>query len=162
MIIFIPNDPLAKVGPDKRKIKPHAKRAAGGADFVFNGVAKEVIHDISTPEFLFWQCREAALRAVEVWETIDGKLKAWGTSSPKKLALTPNAGFQLNAGYTQAGLDFYEFTTGTKARSVAPALTWCRMNPVMRFLTCCGRSYGPALFPKPTPFTKHSATAWRS
>ncbi|HZI49227.1 MAG TPA: M36 family metallopeptidase [Pyrinomonadaceae bacterium] len=115
MIIFIPNDPLAKVGPDKRKIKPHAKRAAGGADFVFNGVAKEGIHDISTPEFLFWQCREAALRAVEVWETIDGKLKAWGTSSPKKLALTPNAGFQLNAGYTQAGLDFYEFTTGNKS-----------------------------------------------
>lgn len=115
MIIFIPNDPLAKSGPVNRKIKPHAKRAAGRADFAFNGQAKEGIHNISTPEFLFWQCREAALRAVEVWELIDGKLKAWGTSSPKKLTLTPNAGFQLNAGYTQAGLDFYEFTTGNKS-----------------------------------------------
>jgi len=115
MIIFIPNDPLAKVGPPNRKIKPHGKRAAGRADFAFNGEAKEGIHDVSTPEFLFWQCREAALRAVEVWEMIDGKLKAWGTSSPKRLTLTPNAGFQLNAGYTQAGLDFYEFTTGNKS-----------------------------------------------
>src|ERR1700741_2846235 len=115
MIIFIPNDPLAKAGPENRKIKPHAKRAAGGSDFAFNESPKEGIHDVSTPEFLFWQCREAALRAVEVWETMDGKLKAWGPSSPKKLTLTPNAGFQLNAGYTQAGLDFYEFSTGNKS-----------------------------------------------
>ncbi len=115
MITFIPNDPLAKTGPATRKIKPHAKRAAGRADFAFNGEAKEGIHNVSTPEFLFWQCREAALRAVEVWETIDSKLKAWGTSSPKRLTLTPNAGFQLNAGYTRAGLDFYEFATGKKS-----------------------------------------------
>jgi len=115
MITFIPNDPLAKAGPANRKIKPHTKRAAGRADFAFADEAKEGIHDVSTPEFLFWQCREAALRAVEVWEMIDSKLKAWGTSSPKKLMLTPNAGFQLNAGYTRNGLDFYEFTTGTKS-----------------------------------------------
>lgn len=115
MIAFIPNDPLAKAGPASRKIKPHTKRAAGRADFDFNGEAKEGIHNVSTPEFLFWQCREAALRAVEVWETIDNKLKAWGTSSPKKLTLTPNAGFQLNAGYTRTGLDFYEFSTGKKS-----------------------------------------------
>ena len=115
MITFIPNDPLAKAGPATRKIKPHAKRAGGRADFAFNGEAKEGIHNTSTPEFLFWQCREAALRAVEVWEMIDSKLKAWGTASPKKLTLTPNAGFQLNAGYTQAGLDFYEFATDDKS-----------------------------------------------
>ena len=114
MITFIPNDPLAKAGPGNRNVKPHAKRAAGRADFAFSGEAKEGIHKIGTPEFLFWQCREAALRAVEVWETIDGKLKAWGSESPKKLTLTTNAGFQLNAGYTRVGLDFYEFTTDKK------------------------------------------------
>ena len=115
MIIFIPNDPLAKTGPPNRKIKPHAKRAAGRADFAFNGEAEEGIHNINAPEFLFWQCRESVLRAIDVWELIDGKLKAWGRSSPKRLMLTPNAGFALNAGYTQDGLDFYEFATGSKS-----------------------------------------------
>lgn len=114
MITFIPNDPLAKAGPPIRKIKPHAKRPAARADFAFDGEVKEGVYEVSTPEFLFWQCREAVLRAVEVWETLDGRLKAWGTSSPKRLTLRPNAGVRLNAAYTQAGLDFYEFTTDKK------------------------------------------------
>ena len=114
MITFIPNDPLAKTGPPNRKVKARAKRAAGRADFDFIGDVAQKAFKVGTPEFLFWQCRESALMAVEAWETIDGKLKGWGGSSPKLLTLTPNGGVQLNAGYTQAGLDFYEFTTGTK------------------------------------------------
>ena len=84
-----------------------------GEQTPFTGGIASGVH-VGTPEFLFWQCREAALMAVEAWETIDGKLKGWGTSSPKRLTLTANAGVELNAGYTQAGLDFYEFTTDTK------------------------------------------------
>ena len=114
MITFIPNDPLAKKGPATRRIKARAKRAAGRADFTLTGAVAEDEYNVGTPEFLFWQCREAALLALDVWEEVDGKLKAWGSSSPKKLTLTPNAGFELNAGYTQSGLDFYEFTTDKK------------------------------------------------
>jgi Fungalysin metallopeptidase (M36) len=114
MITFIPNDPLAKTGPTHRKIKPRAKRPAKRADFAFSGEVTEGVYEFGTAEFLFWQCRESALLAVEVWEVIDGNLKAWGTSSPKRLTLNQNAGLKLNAAYTQASLDFYEFTTGTK------------------------------------------------
>jgi hypothetical protein len=114
MIHFIPNDPLAKTGPAIRKIKPRGKRPAGRADFSFIDEVDEAVHNVGTPEFLFWQCREAALLSLEVWEEIDGNLKAWGTSSPKRLTLMQNAGNELNAGYSQFGLEFYEFTTGTK------------------------------------------------
>jgi hypothetical protein len=114
MITFIPNDPLAKTGPMNREIKARAKRPAGRADFTFVGPVAEKKYKVGTPEFLFWQCREAVLLAIEVWEAIDGKLKGWGTSSPKRLTVTANVGVELNAAYTQAGLDFYEFPTGTK------------------------------------------------
>lgn len=114
MINFIPNDPLAKAGPKNRKIKARVKRPSGRADFDFDGVVAEDTYNVGTPEFLFWQCREAALLSLATWEKINGNLKAWGTSSPKRLALTPNAGFELNAGYTRVGLEFYEFTTERK------------------------------------------------
>src|SRR5688572_13556214 len=114
MINFIPNDPLAKTGPPTRKIKARAKRPGGRADFDFNGAVAETTYNVGTPEFLFWQCREAALLSLATWEKIDGTLKAWSTSSPERLTLTENAGVELNAGYTRVGLDFYEFTTGTK------------------------------------------------
>lgn len=114
MINFIPNDPLAKTGPKNRKMKARAKRASGRADFDFDGVVAEDTYNVGTPEFLFWQCREAALLSLATWEEINGNLKAWGASSPKRLALIQNAGFELNAGYTRVGLEFYEFTTGKK------------------------------------------------
>jgi hypothetical protein len=114
MINFIPNDPLAKTGPPTRKIKARTKRTGGRANFDFNGAVAEATYNVGTPEFLFWQCREAALLSLATWEKIDGKLKAWSTSSPERLTLMENAGVELNASYTRAGLDFYEFTTGTK------------------------------------------------
>ncbi len=114
MINFIPNDPLAKASPKNRKIKARAKRASGRADFDFDGVAAESTYNVGTPEFLFWQCREAALLSLATWEDINGNLKAWGTASPKRLALIQNAGFELNAGYSRVGLEFYEFTTAKK------------------------------------------------
>lgn len=114
MINFIPNDPLAKTGPPNRKIKAAKKRPAGRANFDFNGAVAEATYNVGTPEFLFWQCREAALLSLATWEKIDGNLKGWGPSSPARLTLTENAGVELNAGYTRVGLDFYEFTTGTK------------------------------------------------
>lgn len=113
-INFIPNDPKAKKGPPARSVAPRPDRRAGHAGFAFFDEAPEGRYRVGTPEFLFWQCREAALMAVNVWEALDGKLSAWGPASPKALELRPNAGFQLNAGYSRAGLEFYEFTTGTK------------------------------------------------
>jgi hypothetical protein len=113
-IKFVPNDPLAKNGPPPRNIKPRAARSAGLANFSYTGEVPERVYNIGTAEFLYWQCREAALLSVEVWEGIDGKLAAWGPSSPKKLELLQNAGVELNAGYSQTGLEFYQFTTGSK------------------------------------------------
>jgi hypothetical protein len=114
MINFIPNDPLAKDGPAMRKKKPRVNRPAGRAGLSFTGEIEEGLYERGTPGFLFWQCREAVLWAIEVWEGLDGKLSAWGTSSPKRLSLLQNAGNALNAGYSQEALEFYEFTTGDK------------------------------------------------
>lgn len=114
MINFIPNDPLAKDGPAMRKKKPRRDRPATRAGLSFKGEIDEGLYKRGTPEFLFWQCREATLWTIEVWETLDGKLSAWGMSSPKKLSLLQNAGNALNAGYSQDALEFFEFTTGDK------------------------------------------------
>ena len=114
MINYIPNDPLAKTGPKVRQIRARAKRPAGRADFTFGGAVDEDTYDFGTEEFLFWQCREAALLSLATWEDINGNLKAWGEASPKRLTLRQNAGIELNAGYNRSALEFYEFTTGNK------------------------------------------------
>src|SRR5262249_35485876 len=65
--------------------------------------------------FLFWQCREASLTAISVWEGIDGTITSWARSANrKKLDLRPNAGEDLNAYYDGQSLSFFEFTTGSK------------------------------------------------
>lgn len=152
MITFIPNDPLAKKAPAARRIKARSKRLAGRADFTFPGEVAEAEYNSGTPEFLFWQCREAALMALDVWEKIDGNLKAWGSSSPKKLVLTPNAGVQLNAGYTQAGLDFYEFTTGAKTTFSGASTDVVSHEAGHAFLDCLRPDLWTTSFPETNAF----------
>jgi hypothetical protein len=65
-----------------------------------------------SPEFLFWQCREAALAAVEAWEILQGSLASW--QSGRKIDLLQDAGVDLNAYYDRASLSFFHYTTGKK------------------------------------------------
>ncbi|MBI3470677.1 MAG: hypothetical protein HY013_04910 [Candidatus Solibacter usitatus] len=123
-INFIPNDPLASEpsmrNPRQQNRRPN--RPAGRATFVLTGAVPEAVLPVGTPGFLFWQCREAALAAVETWEGLAGKLTRWARSTPsrRRLALFQNAGTGpdpqefLNAFYDGQSVQFFEFTGGGK------------------------------------------------
>jgi hypothetical protein len=115
-INFIPNDPLALSGIPMRQQNARKNRPAGRAGFTFENAVKEGLFQPGTPGFLFWQAREAALAALEVWEALNGNLKEWARSTPdrKKLVLKQNAGADLNAFYDGNSLSFFEFTAGSK------------------------------------------------
>jgi len=69
-----------------------------------------------TPEFLFWQCREAALSALETWESFAGNLAAWSAeaANQQRLPLRQNAGNVLNAFYDRQSFSFFQFVSPTK------------------------------------------------
>lgn len=115
-INYIPNDPLAAGSPPSRQIAPRPNRPSGRAGFTFSGQVSEGLFNPGTPGFLFWQCREAALAAVEVWEDLNGNLMKWAPAvpNPKKLSLIPNDGVDLNAFYDRISLSFFESTAGAK------------------------------------------------
>jgi Fungalysin metallopeptidase (M36) len=115
-INFIPNDPLAVNSLPMRQKQARRNRPASRAGFTFVNQVNQALYNPGTPGFLFWQCREAALMALETWEALNGKLTAWARATPnaKKLALQQNNGVDLNAYYDGQSLAFFEFTTGTK------------------------------------------------
>jgi hypothetical protein len=115
-INFIPNDPMAQGGPQMRQQKARATRPASRAGFALAKAPKQKLYQPGTPQFLFWQCREAALMAMEAWELIDGKLASWaqGATNAKKLKLLPNEGQEPNAFYNRDSFSFFEYTSGGK------------------------------------------------
>ncbi len=114
-INFIPNDPNA-ASPAMRTQTAHRSPSASRAGFSFVNPVSQRLYNPGTPEFLYWQCREAALMTLKMWESLDGKLTAWARANPnlKKLLLVQNGGQELNAYYDGDSLAFFEFTTGTK------------------------------------------------
>jgi hypothetical protein len=111
-IRFLPNDPLATDAP-LRTVTPRADRPTNGAHFTFTGSVAEDVYNLDTPEFLFWQCREGALAAVETWEGLTGQpLRAWQRGP--RLALLPDAGVDLNAFYDRRSLSFFHFPVVNK------------------------------------------------
>jgi len=115
-INFIPNDPNDTKLP-MRVISPRPNRPANRAGFTFFGQQPEDTFDPTTQTdgFLFWQCREAALAALEAWEDVSGgTFASWqGLQGPmKKLELRPDDGVELNAFYNRVSLSFFHFPTG--------------------------------------------------
>jgi Fungalysin metallopeptidase (M36) len=115
-IHFIPNDPLAGAGaPPLRRKKPTKDRPAGRAGFKLFDPEPEGLHPPGSPEFLFWQCREAALRAVLTWERHAGRLRVW-QGKRRRLDLIQDAVRQQgrppqpNAFYDRSGFLFFEST----------------------------------------------------
>ena len=115
-IRFIPNDPMAGGGaPPPRRKTPTKDRPAGRAGFTLFDPEPEGVHPPGSPEFLFWQCREAALLAVLTWERHAGSLHAW-QAKRRRLDLIQNAVRQRgqspepNAFYDRSGFLFFEST----------------------------------------------------
>jgi hypothetical protein len=115
-INFIPNDPLSGTLP-MRQVPPRPNRPATRAGFNFVNTSPEGLFNMGTPGFVFWQTREAALLALEVWEALNGNLSRWaraGTPGSRKLALLQDNGDDLNAFYDGQSLSFFHHTTGTR------------------------------------------------
>ncbi|MEZ6091841.1 MAG: hypothetical protein R3C05_28320 [Pirellulaceae bacterium] len=64
---------------------------------IFPDTVVEGEYKRGTPEFLHWQCREAALAAIDAWEQIHGPFASWHDDST--LAVAPDEGEDLNAYY---------------------------------------------------------------
>jgi hypothetical protein len=113
-INFIPNDPLA--GPSAPGMRVKAKRPnrpASRASFTFSNAVAEGTLAPGTPGFLFWQCREAGLAALETWETFAGQLTRW-QGNRKKLPLRQDVGVDVNAFYDRASFSFFHRAIGPK------------------------------------------------
>src|SRR5690349_11096609 len=96
-IRFIPNDPDAGPGaPGIRTQSSRPNRPASRAGFTFDEAAPEGAYEPGAAEFLFWQCREAALSAVEAWEACAGPFTSW-QDRRRRLPLRQDAGEDLNA-----------------------------------------------------------------
>jgi hypothetical protein len=110
-INFISNDPLAQDDMPMRQQIPRPDRKGNVARFDFGNLPREKVYDFGSLEFLSSQCREAALSAITVFETLNGPLREWSQNltNRKTLPININAGTILNAQYdldTQALL-FY-------------------------------------------------------
>ena len=113
-INFIPNDPGALKDMPLRGQAPRKMPAAGRASFKLPSPAPaQQPAAPGTAEFLFWQCREAVLAAVEMWQKVEGPVTKWArSSSPKSLDLTIDVGEELNAYYDGNGLRFFHYPVG--------------------------------------------------
>jgi hypothetical protein len=113
-INFIVNDPLALASVPMRNKEPLPDRQTSQAGFTFVKSSLAALFSPGTADFLFWQSREAALTAIQVWEALNGPLKQWGpqTQNPAKLDLLPDAGDDLNAFYDRSSLSFFHHTMG--------------------------------------------------
>lgn len=112
-INFIPNDPLAGPSMPMRQKTPRPNRPSNRAGLRFFDSVNEGLFDPGTPEFLFWQCREAALLSMETWETLNGNMTSWARNR-KRLDLLHDGGDKLNAFYDTQSLSFFHHTTGNK------------------------------------------------
>lgn len=114
-INFIPNDPDAgAAAPAMRRKDPSPNRPSSSSGFTFSNQSAEGEAAPGTPQFLFWQAREAAIAAVAAWEACAGQThRAW-QGNRKKLPLLLDAGVDLNAFYDRASFSFFHETVGAQ------------------------------------------------
>jgi hypothetical protein len=114
-INFIPNDPAAgPAAPAMGQKNPSPDRPSSGSGFSFSNQSPEGVAAPGTPQFLFWQAREAAISAVATWEACAGvSHKAW-QGNRKKLPLLQDEGVDLNAFYDRQSLSFFHETVSNR------------------------------------------------
>ena len=113
-INFIPNDPLV-TDPPMRAVAARPDRAATKAGFAVQGNEPQARYAPGTTGFVRWQARQAAILAVEAWEKALGKpFTTWAAEvpDPKRLALAPDAGDDLNAYYDRTSVSFFHHDIG--------------------------------------------------
>lgn len=113
-IHYIPNDPRAgRAAPALRRKTARAERPADRAGFSHPQPQPGGLAEPGTPQFLFWQVREAALAAVRAWEACAGPHRQW-QGRRKHLPLQPDAGEDLNAFYDRETVSFFHQQVGPR------------------------------------------------
>lgn len=107
-IRFIPNDPFVVADLPERRKKPRVNPPDGRATFAYVDPAAEGVYDVGSPQFLFWQCRESALAALQVWSKISTPIAQW-QGKQQQITLNHAAGLGLNAEYTRKSLSFQQW-----------------------------------------------------
>jgi hypothetical protein len=111
-INFIPNDPSAASSAPGIRVQPkRPNRPATRANFTFSNTAPEAVLQPGTPGFLYWQCREAGLSALDAWEAIAGNLTRW-QGNRRRLALRQDRGVDINAYYDRISFSFFHYPIG--------------------------------------------------
>jgi hypothetical protein len=111
-INFMPNDPAVLGDMPLRALSMSPNRRSGRATFdLVPQPAPAGRYAPASDEFLFWQCREAALRAVATFERLDGPLRRWAPRARQRLRLIPVAGSDLNAYYDRDSCSFFTWAT---------------------------------------------------
>lgn len=111
-IHYIPSDPRSQDAAPMYQKPPRPDRPVTGAHFACGDAVPEGLYREGTPEFLYWQCREAALATLDLWDLLEGRsLAAWHNGG-KALELRPDDGTNLNAFYDRRALraSFYRHT----------------------------------------------------
>ena len=145
-------------GPAMRVQAKRPNRPSSRASFTFSNAAAEGTFEPGTPEFLFWQCREAGLASLETWESFAGVFKRW-QGNRKKLQLLQDEGVDVNAFYDRNSFAFFHRQIGDATFFSAPARTSSRTRSATACSTRSGRTCGTRRFSKRAPFTRRLATA---
>ena len=111
-INFIPNDPEAgAAAPAMRQQNALPDRPAARSGFTFSNQSPEGVAAPGTPQFLFWQAREAAIATLDAFEASAGPHTAW-QGNRKKLRLLQDDGEDLNAFYDRSSFSFFHQQVG--------------------------------------------------
>jgi len=114
-INFVPNDPRAVAFSKARAQTPRKDRPAGRATFDCGTLPAAKEHAAGSDGALAWQAREAALAAVEMFESLHGPVTKWARSSrTRTLYLGRDEGVDLNAYYDGEGVMFFHHPVGAR------------------------------------------------
>jgi hypothetical protein len=112
-IHYVPNDPRASAWNTPRVQTPRKNRPAGRATFDPGSMPPAKIYPAGSDGALAWQVREAALAAVEVFESLHGPVLKWARAPRSKvLELTRDGGVDINAYYDGDGVRFFHYPVG--------------------------------------------------
>jgi hypothetical protein len=112
-IRFLPNDPLvvAELPPREQPARPDP--AAPRIGFSYDGAIPEDLYSLDSAEFRFWQCREAALAALDAWAALAPLPTQW-RNGQRLLPLHHDGGSGLNAQYDRTAVIFLGLETAAK------------------------------------------------
>lgn len=108
-VAFIPNDPMAVGGPPTREV-PASTQPHASAGFDIQPSADAGIYPRLTPEFDYWQVRQALISGLKLWRDVDGAYPSTWFGGRQNLPVLTDAGDDLNAFYDRRSLQFFHHT----------------------------------------------------